>query len=146
MILDNFEHLLLDVPRVSQLLTATHDIKIIATSRAVLHIYGEREFHVQPLALPPPAETNQTRPLDFAGLAQYGAVQLFLERASAVKPDFQATPGNITSIVEICRRLDGLPLAVSLLLPEPASSRLGPCSSDYLPASNSSKAVLATCL
>ena len=69
---------------------------------------------MHPLSPPPPAETNQTRRLDFAVLAQYGAVRLFVERASAVKPDFQATRGNIPSIAEICRRLDGLPLAIEL--------------------------------
>jgi predicted ATPase/class 3 adenylate cyclase/Flp pilus assembly protein TadD len=114
LLLDNFEHLLLAVPTVSQLLSATRNLKILSTSRAALHIYGEREFHVQPMALPSLSHDPQIGPDELPTLAQFDAVRFFVERASAVRPGFQATQRNIADIIEICRRLDGLPLAIEL--------------------------------
>ena len=103
LILDNFEHLLLAVPTVSQLLSATRNLKVIATSRAALHIYGEREFHVQPMALPSLSQAPQIGPDELPSLAQFDAVRLLpVERASAVRPGFQATQRNIAGIIEIC--------------------------------------------
>src|SRR5207302_7189109 len=77
--------------------------------RAVLRIYGEQELPVQPLRMP------DLRALpSLAALSQYEAVRLFIERAVAVKPDFQATNENAPAIAGICERVDGLPLAIEL--------------------------------
>ena len=130
LVLDNFEQVLAAAPLVDQLLRAAPGLKVLVTSRAVLHIYGEHDYPVPPLALPEP---QRLPPL--AALAEYPAVALFVERACAVKPDFQLTSTNAQTVAEICERLDGLPLAIELTaarlrhLPPPAllsrlSSRL----------------------
>ena len=109
LLLDNFEHLLEAAPQVSEWLVAGSRLKILVTSRAPLHIYGEREFPVPPLALADPKAT--------ASLAELGknpAVCLFVDRASAVKPDFALTEENASAVAAICARLDGLPLAIEL--------------------------------
>ena len=80
---------------------------MLVTSRAVLHLHGEYEFPVPPLALPDLTTLPQS-------LSQNAAVALFLERARAVKPDFELTPTNTRAIAQICVRLDGLPLAIEL--------------------------------
>jgi predicted ATPase/serine/threonine protein kinase len=108
-LLDNFEQLVAAAPTVAELLAMAPNLKILVTSRAALHVYGEHEFAVPALALPdsqslPPIET----------LSQYSAVALFVERAIAAKPDFELTPGNASAVAEICVRLDGLPLAIEL--------------------------------
>ncbi len=125
--LDNFEHLLPAAPVVSDLLRACPGVKILATSRAPLHLRGEREYPVPALALPDPS-----RPEPVAQVIQYEAVRLFVERAQAAKPDFALTDANASAVVEICRRLDGLPLAielaaarVKLLPPQALLDRLG---------------------
>ena len=79
------------------------------TSREVLHVHAEHEFPVPPLAFPDPGHLP-----DLAVLSHYAAVALFLQRAQAVKPDFQLTQANARAIAEICVRLDGLPLAIEL--------------------------------
>ena len=109
LLLDNFEHLIQAAPMVARLLAIGPNLKILVTSRAALHVYGEHEFPVPPLALPdalamPPIEV----------LAQYPAVALFVARAVAVKPDFELNQENATAVAEICARLDGLPLAIEL--------------------------------
>ncbi len=109
LLLDNFEQILPVAPRLSDLLVACSHLKILVTSRAPLHISGEYEFLVPPLAVPslkqfPTVET----------LSQYAAVALFLQRARMIKPDFQVTPVDARCIAEICVRLDGLPLAIEL--------------------------------
>lgn len=109
LLLDNFEQVVAAAPRLSDLLTLCPHLKILVTSRAVLHIRGEHEFPVPPLALP-----DLTHLPESATLSQYAAVALFLERAQAVKPDFQMTPANMRASAEICVRLDGLPLAIEL--------------------------------
>ncbi len=109
LLLDNFEQVLAAAPWLSDLLTGCPHLKILVTSRAVLHIRGEHEFPVPPLALP-----DFTHLPESEALSQYAAVALFLERARAVKPDFQLTPANARVIAEICIRLDGLPLAIEL--------------------------------
>jgi len=107
LVLDNFEQILLAAPLVSMLLTACPRLKVLVTSRSALHLYGEQEFPVPPLALP---EANQfsTSPHEFA------AIDLFCQRASAVKPDFVLTPDNAAAVAQICIGLDGLPLALEL--------------------------------
>ncbi len=107
--LDNFEQVAAAAPSVSELLRAAPQLKIICTSQLVLHLYGEHDFQVPPLALP-----NIEEPYRVEGLAQYEAVRLFTERAQAARPDFAITPENALVVADICRRLDGLPLAIEL--------------------------------
>ncbi len=109
LLLDNFEHVLQAAPLVADLLAAAAHVKVIVTSRAVLHLRSEHEYLVPPLALPDP---KQLPPVE--RLTQYHAVRLFIERAQAVKPDFLVTNANAPAVAEICVRLDGLPLAIEL--------------------------------
>jgi len=109
LLLDNFEQVLGAVPWLADLLTDCPSLKALVTSRTVLHMRGEHEFPVPPLALP-----DFTYLPESEALSGYAAVALFLERARAVKPDFALTPGNSRAVAEICIRLDGLPLAIEL--------------------------------
>jgi predicted ATPase/tetratricopeptide (TPR) repeat protein/tRNA A-37 threonylcarbamoyl transferase component Bud32 len=109
LLLDNFEHVLAAAPVVTELLGASRELKILVTSRAALHIYGEQEFHVPPLPLPDPSNVG---PVEL--LSDYPAVALFVQRARAVKPGFALGEDNAAPVVEICARLDGLPLAIEL--------------------------------
>ena len=125
--LDNFEQVLPAAALVGDMLRASVGLRVVVTSRATLHLYGEREYEVPPMALP-----EVGGPVDPLTLPRYESVALFLERATAVKPDFQITAGNAASVAEICSRLDGLPLAielaaarVKLLPPQALLARLG---------------------
>ncbi len=109
LLLDNFEQVLAAAPGLSELLTGCPQLKILVTSRAVLHIRAEHEFPVPPLALPDLAQLPKSEML-----SQYAAVALFLQCAKTARPDFQLTPANSRVIAEICVRLDGLPLAIEL--------------------------------
>jgi predicted ATPase/class 3 adenylate cyclase len=109
LLMDNFEQVLEATPLLEELQAAAPRLKVLATSRAALRLYGEREFPVPPLALPDPAY-----PPPPERLTQYEAVRLFVERARAVKPDFSVTNENAPAVAEICVRLDGLPLAIEL--------------------------------
>src|SRR6266487_1298842 len=109
LLLDNFEQVLGAAPGLSELLSVCPHLKILVTSRAVLHIRGEHEFLVPPLGLP-----DLTHLPESEVLSQYAAVALFLQCAKAAKPDFQMTPANIRAVAEICVSLDGLPLAIEL--------------------------------
>jgi predicted ATPase len=109
LLIDNFEHVLAAAPVVTELLGASRALKILVTSRAALHIYGEQEFQVPPLKLPDP---RSLCPVEL--LSDYPAVALFVQRARAVKPDFALGEDNAGAVVEICARLDGLPLAIEL--------------------------------
>ena len=95
LLLDNFEQVLQAAMVVAQMLEACPNLKVLATSRACLRIYGEQEFPVTPLE-------------------EKSAVELFVQRARAVRPGFTVTPDNASAIREICTRLDGLPLAIEL--------------------------------
>jgi predicted ATPase/class 3 adenylate cyclase len=108
-VLDNFEQILPAAAAVSQVLKGAPEVKLIATSRAPLRVYGEQEFAIPPLALPDPASLP---PPDV--LSTYEAVRLFIERAMAVKPDFEVTDENAAAVAEITALVDGLPLAVEL--------------------------------
>jgi predicted ATPase len=126
LILDNFEQLLGEAATVGELVASGGEIKVVVTSRSPLHVYGEHEFPVPPLALP---DLEALPSLE--RLTQYESVALFLQRAQAVKPDFALTGENAPAIAEICARLDGLPLAlelaaarVKLLSPSAMQSRL----------------------
>jgi predicted ATPase/class 3 adenylate cyclase len=109
LVLDNFEQLLEAGPTVSALLAGAPSLEALVTSRAPLHLSGEHEYSVPPLAVP---DLDASLPL--ATLAGYEAVQLFVERAQAVKPEFELTSENAPAVAEICARLDGLPLAIEL--------------------------------
>lgn len=109
LLLDNFEHLVAAAPFVAQLLTIGPKLKVVVTSQAPLHVYGEQEFPVPPLALPDP---EAIPPLEV--LSGLPAIELFVERASAVKQEFALTKDNAPVVAAICARLDGLPLAIEL--------------------------------
>jgi predicted ATPase len=109
LVLDNFEHIEEATTIVSDLLAAVPGLKVLVTSRSILHLYGEHEFSVPPLDLP-----GFGIALKATQLSQYGAIQLFVERAQAVQPDFALTDENAAAIAQICARVDGLPLALEL--------------------------------
>src|ERR687893_576497 len=109
LVLDNFEQVLEAGPLVGELLSAAPHLKVLATSRIPLGIYGEHDYAVPPLSVP---DTKRLPPIEV--LSQYEAVRLFIERASAAKRGFQITSENAPAIAEICARLDGLPLAIEL--------------------------------
>jgi predicted ATPase/DNA-binding CsgD family transcriptional regulator len=108
-VLDNFEQVVEAAPQVEELLIACPALKILVTSRVVLHVQGEQEFSVSPLALP-----NLKQLPEEESLSQFAAVALFIQRARAVLPSFQLNTTNARTIAEICVRLDGLPLAIEL--------------------------------
>jgi predicted ATPase/class 3 adenylate cyclase len=125
-ILDNFEQVLAGAPDIAELLASTRHLKLLATSRSRLDVRGEREFPVPPLPIPDQRETG-----DPTTLAKSPAVALFVDRAKAVRPDFELTLSNARAVVEICAGLDGLPLAIELaaarvrlLSPEAIAERL----------------------
>jgi len=127
LLLDNFEQVVSAAGQVVDLLAACPRLKVLVTSREVLHVQAEHEFAVPPLPLPDLKDLP-----DLATLSHYAAVALFIQRAQAVKPDFQLTNANARAIVEICARLDGLPLAIELaaarmklLPPQALLARLG---------------------
>jgi predicted ATPase len=109
LLLDNFEHLMQAAPTVAELLAIGTGHKILVTSRAALHVYGEHEFPVPPLTLP-----DSRTLFSLEHLSQCPAVALFIQRALAAKPDFELNRENASAISEICARLDGLPLAIEL--------------------------------
>jgi len=136
--LDNFEQVIEAAPLLVELLAAAPQLKILVTSRTMLHLSGEHEFVVPLLALPtidgqslPLSQaTGRTRPgesrqatddsnqnmdtSDLDAIAQAPAVELFVQRARAIKPDFALTPANAFDVAAICTHLDGLPLAIEL--------------------------------
>jgi predicted ATPase/DNA-binding winged helix-turn-helix (wHTH) protein/uncharacterized protein Veg len=109
LILDNFEQLLTAAPLVNEFLKSSASLKILITSRAALQLNTEYELSVTPLDIPP---LNSVLTID--ELAKYSAVELFSMRARAVKSSFILTEETAPVIVEICRKLDGLPLAIEL--------------------------------
>ena len=109
LVLDNFEQVLDAATLVANLLTAAPSLRLLVTSRTPLHLRGEREYLVGPLAVPIADEA--LAPLD---LNQAPAVRLFVERARDVQHDFDVTPANGPTLAAICRRLDALPLALEL--------------------------------
>lgn len=126
LVLDNFEHVLLAGMVVAELLHSAPRLTVLVTSRAPLHLIGEHVYEVHPLSVPTNPEA------DLSIMSQYNAVRLFIERAQAVKADFQFNDGNVLAVADICARLDGLPLAIELaaarikiLPPQALLSRLG---------------------
>jgi predicted ATPase len=109
LVLDNFEHVVAAAPVVAEVLAAAPRLSVLVTSRVALHLRGEKEVVASPLALPDP---QRLPPL--AVLSQYAAVELFIERALDVQPNFAVTNENAPAVAEVCYRLDGLPLAIEL--------------------------------
>src|SRR5665811_1053414 len=109
LVLDNFEHLMASAPLLSELLVDLPFLTILVTSRTRLHISAERIFPVSPLSVP--ATDEETRPDQ---LSTFAAIRLFVARAQAVRPDFVLTDDYAGAVADICRQLDGLPLAIEL--------------------------------
>jgi len=112
LVLDNFEQILDAAPLIANLLTSVGALKVLVTSRAPLRVRGEREYAVGPLAVD--VDDDATSPAD---VARSPAVRLFVERIRDVKPGFRITRANGPILRAICRRLDGLPLALELAAP-----------------------------
>jgi predicted ATPase/DNA-binding XRE family transcriptional regulator len=125
LVLDNFEQIVAAAPLVAALLADCPHLRVLVTSRVPLHLSGEHEFAVPPLALPAPRAAVSDES------SAYPAIALFVARARAVRADFALTRDNAPAIAEICARLDGLPLAIELaaawiklLTPDALLSRL----------------------
>jgi predicted ATPase/transcriptional regulator with XRE-family HTH domain len=127
LLLDNFEQVIDGAPRIAELLASAPGLKVLVTSRATLHLYGEHEYGVPPLALPPTDDGRRTTDDRKAGdptlerpnnraetISQYESVRLFIARARAAKADFAVTNDNAPAVADICHRLNGLPLAIEL--------------------------------
>jgi predicted ATPase/transcriptional regulator with XRE-family HTH domain len=111
LVLDNCEHVLPVVPLIGELLAASPQLIVLATSRARLRLRGERELPIGPLAVPEATESGATPLEELAGVA---AVRLFVQRAQAVAPAFALTEVTVGPVAEICQRVEGLPLALEL--------------------------------
>jgi predicted ATPase/DNA-binding CsgD family transcriptional regulator len=127
LLLDNFEQVLTAASLLAQLLEACPGITLLVTSRAALHVKDEHEFPLHPLDVP----DLKSLP-DLETLTGYAAIALFVQRAQAVRSDFQLTGANARAVAAICARLDGLPLAlelaaarIKLLSPQALLARLG---------------------
>lgn len=128
LVLDNFEQVTVAAPVLLDLLADCPGLKLLVTSRQALRVRGENVVSVPPLSLPAAAAHATTA----VELSQFEAIQLFVERARAVRSDFRLTDDNASAVAEICRRLDGLPLAIelatarmNLFSPEALRDRLG---------------------
>ena len=108
-VLDNFEQIVDAAPQLLPLLGAAPQLKILATSREILRLRGEQEFHLAPLPVP-----DEHKNKSFEQLQDFPSIHLFIERAQAVKPEFKMDEKNASLVAEICFRLDGLPLAIEL--------------------------------
>jgi predicted ATPase/transcriptional regulator with XRE-family HTH domain/Tfp pilus assembly protein PilF len=118
LLVDNFEHVLAAATLISKLLESVPNLKVLITSRAALHLSGEYEYPVPPLQLPEvvfqPGERSPLRTELVSTLKRNESFQLFVQRASAKRLDFEADSKTAPYVAEICRRLDGLPLAIEL--------------------------------
>src|SRR5574341_885873 len=127
LVLDSFEQIVAAAPVVADLLAACPGVKVLITSRVVLHLSGEHEYPVAPLKLP-----EAGRHLAPEALERYPAIALFVRRSRAVKTSFGLSSGNAAAVAQICAHLDGLPLAIELaaarikiLTPQAILERLG---------------------
>ncbi|HET7376498.1 MAG TPA: AAA family ATPase, partial [Anaerolineae bacterium] len=128
LLLDNFEQVTIAAAPMAELLRDCPELKMLVTSREALHVRGENVLPIPPLTLP----SAESRHPSLEELTKCEAIQLFIERAQAVKPDFQLTAENAQAVTEICLRLDGLPLAIELATarlnvfsPQALAERLG---------------------
>jgi len=127
LLLDNFEQVVMAAPQVVDLLTACLQLKVLVTSRVVLHVRAEYEFAVPALAVPDTKHLS-----DPETLSRYEAVALFIHRVQTIIPNFQVTHANASDVAKICAYLDGLPLAIELaaarmklLSPQALLARMG---------------------
>ncbi len=109
LVLDNFEQVTRAAPLVAQLLMHAPQLKLLTTSRSPLGVRAEQAFPLAPLAVPRPGRDDTV-----AALSEFPAVALFVQRARAIDPAFSLTDHNAAAVAEVCRRLDGLPLAIEL--------------------------------
>jgi predicted ATPase/class 3 adenylate cyclase len=107
LIVDNFEQVVQGAAAIEELLSGAPRLRVLVTSRMALHVYGEQEYDVPPFELPQPGE-----PLE--DLSRSAAVSLFIDRARAVRPDFDVDSDDVRAVAGIATRLDGLPLAIEL--------------------------------
>src|SRR5262245_27986487 len=120
LLLDNFEQVVAAGPQVSELLRACPGLKALVTSRSLLHVSGERATPVPPLSLPRRETRDESREKEHQSLDSRlsslvsDAVRLFVERTREVRPEFELTDANAAAVAEVCRQLDGLPLAIEL--------------------------------
>jgi predicted ATPase/DNA-binding XRE family transcriptional regulator len=127
LVLDNFERLLEAGPPMAQLVAACSSLKVLVTSRVVLRLQAEHNYEVPPLRLPPAGDRPSPEEL-----GRYEGIRLFMQRAQAANSRFTISTENAPAVIEICRQLDGLPLAIELaaacakvLAPEAVLARLG---------------------
>jgi predicted ATPase/class 3 adenylate cyclase len=120
LVLDNFERVLGAAELVRELLHEAPGLKVVVTTRAPLHISGEQEYAVAPLPVPHPEPGDPATSDVLAALETVDSVRLFVDRARRAQPGFTMTPETARSVVETCRRLDGLPLGIEL-----AAARVG---------------------
>ena len=117
LVVDNCEHLLSAAAALAaDILRSCRGVRILATSRQALSVGGEQVFGLRPLSLPPPAAS-------MADVGTSDAVSLFVQRATAARSDFSLSPANVAAVSEICRRLDGIPLAIELAAARVAALR-----------------------
>jgi predicted ATPase len=109
LVLDNFEHILPARNLIIELLATAPRLKILVTSRAALHVYGEHEYAIPPMAMPPIENVK-----DVSLLVQTPAVMLFVQRAQEVNPGFTLNGENSEAVSELCRLMEGIPLAIEL--------------------------------
>jgi predicted ATPase len=112
LVLDNFEQVVDAAPFVARVRARCPDVSVLTTSRTALRLQGETELPVPPLSLP-----ADNVALDPQTLLEHEAAAMFYQRVRAIKPDFELTPENVAAVAAICRRLDGLPLAIELTAP-----------------------------
>ncbi len=113
LVLDNFEHVAKAALLLADLTAACARLKVLVTSRVAVHVRGEHEFPVRPLALPDMDWVDRGE-CSMDELARVASVTLFMQRAQAIEPETRLTPATAAAIAAICRRLDGLPLAIEL--------------------------------
>ncbi len=117
LVLDNFEQVIGAASTLAALLEACPPLKLLVTSREVLHLRAEHQFVVSPLALPALQPEGARQRIDLAVLAENPAMQLFLHCAQAAQQNFRATPDTAVILARICQRLEGIPLAMELAAP-----------------------------
>ena len=140
LVLDSFEHLLTAAPAVAALVGACPQLTVLVTSRAPLRLGGKRQFPVPPLPL-----SDTALPVPADALVQAPAVELFRQRAQAVIPTFELSAANAAAVAQICRRLDGLPLAIELAAARVKLFPHGGCSRGWIADCSYLREEHATC-